>query len=187
MQENPSPDQNSLPFEPHIYTIRGHRVILDSDLARLYGVTTGQFNQALKRNFQRFPSDFAFELTRNESVNLISQFVISSLPPVTPDPNISHGGRRTLPWVFTEHGAVMAANILRGDGAVKMSVFVVRAFVRMREQIAANQDILKRLAEIDDKLLEHDDTLRDLYERLLLLLDHPPEPPEEPRRKMGFQ
>jgi hypothetical protein len=187
MQENPSPGQNSLPFEPHIYTIRGHRVILDSDLARLYGVTTGQFNQALKRNFQRFPSDFAFQVTEIEDKLLISQIVISKIPVVTDYQVERRGGRRKLPWVFTEHGAVMAANILRGDRAVRMSVFVVRAFIRMREQIAANQDIPKRLAEIDDKLLEHDDTLRDLYERLLLLLEHPPEPPEEPKRKMGFQ
>jgi hypothetical protein len=118
---------------------------------------------------------------------LISQFATSKIPLVTDYQVDGRGGRRKLPWVFTEHGAVMAANILRGDRAVRMSVFVVRAFVRMREQGAANQTILARLAEIDEKLLEHDDALRDLYERLLLLLESPPQPLAEPKRTMGFQ
>jgi hypothetical protein len=170
--EAPSP-----PVEPHLYAIRGHKVIVDADLARMYGVTTGQFNQALKRNFRRFPPDFAFQLTEDEAKVLMSQNVISKIPEVTGDQIERRGGRRKLPWAFTEHGAVMAANVLRSDRAVRMSVFVVRAFVRMREQIAANQSILARLAEIDEKLLEHDDALRDLYEKLLLML----EPPEDPR------
>jgi hypothetical protein len=96
----------------------------------------------------------------------------------------SHGGRRYLPWAFTEHGAVMAANILRSEQAVHMSVFVVRAFVRLREHIAANQAILKRLAEIDRTLLQHDSALLDLYEKLLPLLQPLPAPP---KRRSGFQ
>jgi hypothetical protein len=152
----------------------------------MYGASTGRFNEAFKRNLDRFPGDFAFQLTESEAEFLISQFATSKIQIVTDYQLDGRGGRRKLPWVFTEHGAVMAANILRGDRAVRMSVFVVRAFVRMREQIAANQSILARLAEIDDKLLEHDDALRDLYERLLLLLEHPPEPPQEPKRTMGF-
>lgn len=95
----------------------------------------------------------------------------------------SKGGRRYLPWVFTEHGALMAANVLRSDHAVQMSVFVIRAFVRMREQVAANTAILKRLAEIDQSLLEHDTALRDIYRKLLPLLEPPPDPP---RRRIGF-
>jgi hypothetical protein len=92
---------------------------------------------------------------------------------------------RYLPWAFTEHGAIMAANILRSDRAVQMSVYVVRAFVRLREQIASNQAILKRLAEIDKTLLQHDGALRDIYRKLLPLLEPPPEP--QPKRRIGFQ
>ena len=95
----------------------------------------------------------------------------------------SHGGRRYCPWAFTEHGAVMAANILRSERAVQMSVFVVRAFVRLREHVAANHAILKRLAEIDRTLLEHDTALLDVYEKLLPLLQPPP---AAPTRRIGF-
>ena len=95
----------------------------------------------------------------------------------------SHGGRRYLPWVFTEHGALMAANILRSEQAVRMSVYVIRAFVRLREELAANAAILKRLAEIDRTLLQHDAALRDIYRKLLPLLQPPPEPP---KRAIGF-
>ncbi len=180
------------PLEPLIFTARGHRVMLDADLARLYGVTTTRFNEAFKRNRERFPEDFAFQLTDTEFANLRSQFAISSLQGADPKANVSnrsqfvtgsHGGRRYLPWAFTEHGALMAANILRSERAVHMSVFVIRAFVRMREQIAANATILKRLAEIDKTLLQHDASLRDIYRKLLPLLQPPPAPP---KRRIGF-
>jgi len=179
-------------LEPLIFTIRGHRVILDADLARLYGVTTKRFNEAFKRSRQRFPDDFAFQLTASEFVNLRSQFATSRSQPIENTemlPNRSqfvtgsHGGRRYLPWAFTEHGALMAANILRSARAVHMSVFVIRAFVRLRVQIAANTAILKRLAEIDKSLLQHDAALRDIYRKLLPLLQPPPEPP---KRRIGF-
>lgn len=172
--------------------IRGHRVVLDADLARLYGVPTFRFNQAFKRNHHRFPSDFAFQLNRADLTNLRSQIVMSSSQRVDSPKysggwaqlgTTSYGGRRHLPWVFTEHGALMAANILRSQRAVQMSVFVVRAFVRLREQVAANDAILKRLAEIDKTLLEHDSALRDLYRKLLPLLQPPPEPR---KRSIGF-
>lgn len=179
--ENPNP----APSEPPLYLIRGQRIILDSDLARMYGVTTGRFNEAFKRNLERFPQDFAFQLTREELLNLISQFATSSLSSVTEEKDQGHGGRRKPPWVFNEHGALMAATILKSDQAVRMSVFVVRAFVRMREQIADNQSILKRLAEIDASLLAHDTALLDLYDKLILLLQPPPG--AKPERKMGFQ
>jgi hypothetical protein len=183
----PAPDAASSPHsaDPPLHWIRGHRVILDADLAALYGVPTYRFNEAFKRNQARFPEDFAFQLTAEEARNLRSQIAISSLPFVTE--NSEYGGRRYLPWVFTEHGAVMAANLLKSEQAVRVSVFVVRAFVRMREQIAANQAILQRLAEIDSALLEHDSALRDIYDKLLLMLepfDEPSDPP--PRRPMGF-
>lgn len=180
-------------LEPLILVIREHRVILDADLARLYGVTTKRFNEAFKRNRQRFPDDFAFQLTTAEFNNLRSQIATSSLQHAESTgvhprwPQIvttSHGGRRYCPWAFTEHGAVMAANILKSERAVQMSVFVVRAFVRLREHVAANQAILKRLAEIDRTLLEHDSALLDLYEKLLPLLQPVP---DQPTRRIGFQ
>lgn len=181
-------------LEPLILVVRNQRVILDADLARLYGVTTKAFNQAVKRNTDRFPEDFAFQLTATELKHLRSQIVISSretIEPIEGSPNRSqivtgsqkHRDPRFLPWVFTEHGAVMAANILHSERAVQMSVFVVRAFVRLREHIAANAAILKRLAEIDRTLLQHDTALLDLYEKLLPLLQPPPDPPQ---RRIGF-
>jgi hypothetical protein len=179
-------------LEPMIFTIRGHRVVLDADLARLYGASTTRFNEAFKRNRSRFPSDFTFQLTAIEFENLRSQFAISSLQasdsPRTNDNRSqvvtsSHGGRRYLPWAFTEHGALMAANILRSERAIQMSVFVVRAFVRLREHVAANTAVLRRLAEIDETLLRHDVVLRDIYQKLLPLLQPPPDPP---KRRIGF-
>ena len=180
------------PLEPLIFTTRSHRVILDLDLARLYDVTTKRLNEATKRNRGRFPADFAFRLTPVEAANLKSQFATSSLQSVDSErkermwshfATRSHGGRRYLPWAFTEHGALMAANILRSKRAVHMSIYVIRAFVRLREQIAANAAILKRLAEIDRTLLQHDASLRDIYRNLLPLLQPPPQPP---KRRIGF-
>ena len=188
-----------------IRTIRAQRVVLDADLARLYGVPTKQFNEAFKRHRVRFPKDFVFQLTRQELANLRSQFATSSLAPIhgendgaisapvlgeTQSPaghqgrvERTHGGRRYLPWAFTEHGAVMAANIVRSTKAVAMSVYVVRAFIMQREVLAANATIFKRLAEIDKSLLEHDSALQILWKRLQPLLTPPP---EKPRRKIGF-
>ncbi len=179
-------------LEPLILVVRNQRVILDADLARLYGVTTKAFNQAVKRNADRFPEDFAFQPTETELKLLRSQIVTSSseaIESTTVTQNRSqivtgsHGGRRYRPWAFTEHGAVMAANILHSEQAVQMSVFVVRAFVRLREHITANAAILKRLAEIDRTLLQHDTALLDLYEKLLPLLQPLPDPPQ---RRIGF-
>jgi hypothetical protein len=183
-------DANREPPEPLILTIRNQRVVLDSDLARLYGVKTFRFNEAFKRNRRRFPDDFAFQLTPVEVDHLRSQIAISSSQGVDSIAHISsqsamssHGGRRYLPWAFTEHGALMAANILRSERAVQMSVFVVRAFVRLREHVAANTAVMARLAEIDKTLLKHDAALRDLYRKLLPLLQPPPDPP---KRRIGF-
>jgi hypothetical protein len=160
-------------IEQRIYTIRGVRVILDSDLAALYGVPTKRLNEQYRRNRKRFPEDFAFQLTAGEADSLRSQIATSR----------SHGGRRYRPYAFTEHGALQAANILNSANAVRMSVFVIRAFVKIREQLVTNAAILKRLAEIDKTLLVHDSALRDLYQKLLPLLSPPPEPP---RRRIGF-
>lgn len=170
------------PALPPIHVIRGQRVMLDGDLARLYGVATKVFNHTIQRNAERFPRDFGFQLTREEVANLKSQIVTSSSP-TSNGPFGGHGGARKLPWAFTEHGAIMAATILRSTRAVAMSVYVVRAFVEMRETLLANAVILKRLAQIDKKLLEHDVVLQDVVEKLLPLLN-PPEPP--PKRRIGF-
>lgn len=183
---------DSAPLDPLIVRVRGQRVILDADLARLYGVTTGALNQAVKRNAERFPADFAFQLRPVDVENLKSQIVISSSQTndfINKSDNRSqpmtsyHGGSRHLPWAFTEHGALMAANVLRSAHAVQMSVFVIRAFVRLREQVAANTAIIKRMAEIDNTLLQHDTALRDIYQKLLPLLQPSPEPR---KRRIGF-
>lgn len=183
-------DLNTERLEPLIFRIRGHRVVLDTDLARLYGVNTSRFNEAFKRNRHRFPADFAFQLNTEEMDALRSQFATSK--PLTSSflkdnssqfAMSSQRGRRYLPWAFTEHGALMAANVLRTNRAVQMSVFLVRAFVRLREQLAANTAILKRLAEIDKTLVEHDAALSDLYRKLRPLLEPPADPPT---RGIGF-
>ena len=177
-------------LEPLIFVIRNHRVVLDADLARLYGVSTKRFNQSFKRNRTRFPGDFAFPITAAELDDLRSQFVTSRSQLSdslghnwSQIATSSHGGRRYLPWAFTEHGALMAANILRSERAVQMSVFLVRAFVRLREHVGANTAVLKRLAEIDRTLLRQDAALRDVYQKLLPLLQPPADPP---KRRIGF-
>ena len=155
---------------------RNERVILDKDLAKIYGVETRVLNQAVKRNRDRFPTDFVFQLTAEEaleSLRLRSQNVI-----LKPGRG-SH--RKYRPFAFTEHGALMSGTVLNSVEAVKMSLFIIRAFVKMREDIAANAAILKRLAEIDKTLLLHDAGLRDIYQKLRPLLVPPPEPPKNPK------
>jgi len=179
-------------LEPLIFFVRGSRVVLDADLARLYGVDTKRFNEAFKRNRRRFPDDFAFQLTNHEFEALKSRLASTteqaadSLRGMWSQFATTSGQRRRVthrPWAFTEHGALMAANILRSERAVQMSVFVVRAFIRLREEVAANTRVVARLAEIDKKLLQHDVALLDLYEKLEPLLQPPADPPQ---RGIGF-
>lgn len=181
------------PLETLIVTIRNQKVILDADLAQLYGASTKVLNQAVKRNKNRFPKDFYFQLTPQEHANLRSQIVTSSSQTLENKAltnlkshiaTSSHGGKRKLPYAFTEHGAIMAANVLNSQPAVAMSVSIVRAFIQMREQLSTNTTILKRLAEIDKTLFQHDTALRDLYQKLLPLLQHTL--PPAPRRKIGY-
>ena len=205
------------PIESLILTMRAQRVILDADLAELYGVSTKRFNEAFKRNRRRFSDDFCFQLTAKEFAELkakaaadSSQLAMSSSQAAeneesAPDwsqiatssaqvaenergasnwsqfvtSSRKHRGAAYRPWAFTEHGALMAANILRSERAVEMSVFV-----SFREHLAANAAILKRLSEIDKTLLEHDPALRAIWTKLQPLLAPPPEPP---RRRIGFQ
>ena len=191
MSRNTTPSGD--PTLPPIHTVRGRRIVLDSDLAALYGVPTKVFNQTIRRNANRFPADFLFQITEEEFANLKSQFVTSKpggaerlrSQIVTLETDGRGRHRKYLPWAFTEHGAIMAATILRSPRAVEMSVYVVRAFVRMREELLTNAVVLKRLAQIDKKLLEHDLVLRDIVEKLLPLLNAPTEP-EPPKRRIGF-
>ena len=188
------------PIESLILTIRGQRVILAADLAVIYGVETKRLNEQIRRNAERFPSDFMFQLSNEEFDDLKSQNVISSdgravlkSQFVTLDNSSLRSQNATLkrgrhakypPYAFSEHGAIMAANVLNSPDAVAMSVYVVRAFIQMRERLVANAAILKRLAEIDKTLLEHDQTLRGIWQKLQPLLQPPPEPP---KRRIGFQ
>jgi len=129
-------------IEKAILLIRGEKVILDSESAMLYGVTTSRLNEQVKRNQERFPVDFAFRLTKQEFTHLMSQFAISSS---------KHGGRRKLPYAFTEHGAIMAANVLSSKRAVEASVQVVRAFVKLRQMLASNAELALKLDELERK------------------------------------
>ncbi len=122
-------------IEDRIYTVRGKRVMLDADLARLYGVTTKRLNEQIRRNIERFPEDFAFQLTNHEFADLRSQNATSN------EPLPGRGGRRYQPWAFTEHGAIMAASVLNTPRAVEVSVFVVRAFVKLRELSATHKEL----------------------------------------------
>jgi hypothetical protein len=165
-----------------IHLIRGQRVMLDSDLAMIYGVTTKRLNEQLKRNRPRFPADFASQLTVQESGNLKSQIATSSLRSqfVT---SSSHGGKRKLPWVFTEHGALMLASVLNSEIAVQASVRVVRAFVRLREMVAANAQLAAKLKELERRFDSHDEAIANLFAALKQLL----EPTDAPkRREIGF-
>jgi hypothetical protein len=161
-------------IEEMIFSVRSQRVMLDADLARIYGVKTGALNQALKRNLKRFPDDFAFQLDDDESGRLMSQIVTSKK---------GRGGRRKLPWVFTEHGAIMLASVLNSERAVEMSVSVVRAFVLMREQLTANKELAQKLGELESRVSGHDEAIQNLFEAIRQLIE-PPLP--ENRRQIGF-
>ena len=168
--------------ESAIYLIRGQRVMLDSDLAAIYGVTTRRLNEQLRRNRSRFPDDFAFQLTAEEFKNMKSQIATSSLRSqfVT---SSSHGGKRKLPWVFTEHGALMLASVLNSQIAVQASVRVVRAFVRLREMVVANVQLAAKLEQIERRLDSHDEAIVELFAALKRLLESP-EPSRT--REIGF-
>ena len=179
-------EHNSLSVEGMILSVRGQKVILDSTLARLYGVETKRLNEQVRRNVDRFPSDFMFRLTAQEVTHLKSQFATSSLRDNRSQiatGSQKHRDPRFRPYAFTEHGAIMAANVLNSGQAIEMSIFVVRAFIKMREQLLKRTELEKRLAEIEKVLLSHDAGLRDLYHKIKPLLLPPPAPP---RRKIGF-
>jgi hypothetical protein len=169
-------DESLIPLERverSILILRGHRVILDSDLAALYGVETRRLNEQVGRNEARFPEDFAFQLTPEEFENLKSQFAISSG---------QWGGRRKRPYAFTEHGALMAASVLSSPKAVEMSIFVVRAFVRLRQILASNRQLAAKLNELEQRIATHDKSIVSLFQTVRSLMVVP----ERPKRRIGF-
>ena len=160
-------------IEPLIHEIRGQKVMLDSDLSALYGVSTKVLNQAVRRNIDRFPADFRFQLTKPELEILRSQIVTSS---------DGHGGRRYQPHAFTEHGVVMAASVLNSPRAVEVSVFVVRAFVKLRQLVLAHKELAGKLDQLERKVGGHDEAIKQLVAAIRQLMT----PPDPPKKEMGF-
>jgi hypothetical protein len=159
--------------DSRILVVRQQKVILDTDLAELYDVPVKRLNEQVKRNRQRFPSDFMFQLTTEEQETLRSQNATSKS---------GRGGRRYAPYAFTEHGAIMAATVLNSERAVEMSVFVVRAFVRLREMLATNEKLAAKIDELEQRLDTHDASIQDLIEAIRQMML--PEPATG--RKIGF-
>ncbi|MDO8956363.1 MAG: ORF6N domain-containing protein, partial [Deltaproteobacteria bacterium] len=157
-----------------ILLIRGKRVMLDADLARLYGVSTKRLNEQVKRNRDRFPGDFMFQLNPAEVKNLRSHFATSKR---------GRGGRRYAPYAFTEHGAIMLAAVLSTPRAMQVSVLVVRAFVRLREILTTHKALAHKLAELESKIETHDEAIRSLVSAIRQLMSAPEKPP----KKIGFQ
>jgi hypothetical protein len=149
-------------IEKRIYFVRSQRVIIDTDLATLYRVPTKVFNQAVRRNMLRFPADFMFQLTSDETDNLRSQIVTSSW-----------GGRRYLPFVFTEQGVAMLSSVLNSDRAIQVNIAIMRAFVKLRELLATHQDLAFRLEELEKKFHRHDGQIREVFNATRALLDSP--------------
>ena len=162
----------AIPVESRILVLRQQKVILDRDLAELYGVPVKRLNEQVKRNRERFPDDFMFQLTKTEETDLKSE----------PGSKPGRGGRRYAPYAFTEHGAIMAATVLNSERAVEMSVFVVRAFVRLREMMSANQQLASKIDELEQRLDTHDASIQELIEAIRELMA--PEPATG--RRIGF-
>tara|TARA_B100001964_G_scaffold191940_1_gene214467 strand:+ start:1064 stop:1597 length:534 start_codon:yes stop_codon:yes gene_type:complete len=156
-----------------ILFIRDKKVILDSDLAEIYGVTTKRLNEQVKRNQARFPEDFMFVLRKEELESLKSQFATSKKV---------RGGRRTLPFVFTEHGALMIANVLNSPIAISASIRVARAFIQMREMLTAHVDLKRKIERLEKKYESHDMQIKTVFDAIKSLL----EPPKKAKKKIGF-
>jgi hypothetical protein len=172
-------------LEETIFLIRGQKVMLDVDLAELYGVSTKVLNQAVKRNIDRFPKDFMFQLNEKEADNMRSQIVTASDlggDSRSQIATISKRNIRYLPYAFTEHGALMAASVLNSKRAVEVSVYVVRAFVRLRRMLAANKELAHKLAELEHKVASHDGTIQALVAAIRKLMTSP----ETKEKKIGF-
>ena len=175
----------TIPIDSLIHNLRGEKIILDTDLARIYGVTTKRLNEQVKRNARRFPADFTFRLSKVEWEFLTEQ--IAKSENTANRSQIATGSQkhrdpRFLPHAFTEHGALMAANVLNSAQAVEMSVLVVRAFVRMRHILAAHKELTRQLSELERKIGTHDEQIQVILEAIRQLMA----PPEPKKRKIGF-
>lgn len=155
-----------------IRVIRGEKVLLDFDLAPLYGVTTGNLNKAMRRNRERFPSDFMFQLSAAEAESLIFQFGRAK----------GRGGRRHRPYAFTEQGVAMLSSVLNSPRAVKVNIAIMRAFVKLRQTLDANRQLAQKFSELEERVEKHDDEIAAILEAIRQLMT----PPEGPRREIGF-
>jgi len=155
-----------------IRLFRGQKVLLDSDLARLYGVTTGNLNKAVNRNRERFPEDFVFQLTAEEAQNLIFQIGRSK----------GRGGRRHLPYAFTEQGVAMLSSVLQSAPAVKINIAIMRAFVKLREMLETNRELARKFLELEQRVDKHDEEITAILEAIRQLIA----PPKKARREIGF-
>ena len=178
IRKKPSPvrEPPARRIERLILEVRGQKVMLDQDLAALYGVTTGAVNQAVGRNPRRFPADFAFRLTTAEHAALLSQNVIPKTE--------GRGGRRGAPVAFTEQGVAMLSSVLRSDRAVDVNVAIMRAFVRLRGALAGHADLLRRIDAVEGRVGGHDAQLQAVFQAIRKLVDGPPVPE---RRRIGFR
>ena len=164
--------------ERKIFLIRGHKVMLDTHLAELYGVGVGRLNESVRRNTDRFPADFMFQLTSEEHENLISQFAISSL-------NSAWGGRRHSPYAFTEQGVAMLSGILRSKQAVQVNVAIMRAFVKLREMLSSHKELGQKLAQLEHRIAKHDGDIQAIFDAIRQLMA-PPSGPTRSVRRIGF-
>jgi len=185
-------DYTTVDITTLIVIVRGKRVILDLDLAGLYGTTTKRLNEQVKRNRGRFPEDFMFQLTAKEWADLTSQIAMSNAQSNRSQfatGSQRHRDPRFTPYAFTEHGALMAVNILRSERAIQMSVFVVRAFIRMRQMLIEQRGLARKLAELEEELTArldvHETAINEILGQIRRLLSPPPEP-QPPKKRIGF-
>jgi len=160
-------------IERKIYLIRGHKVMLDNDLAKLYGVTTFNLNKAVKRNLDRFPDDFMFQLNSPEFKSLRFQIGISKK---------GRGGRRYLPYAFTEQGVAMLSTVLRSKRAIQVNIAIMRVFVRLRQMLATHKELAHKLNEFERKIERHDEEIKAIFDALRQLMT----PPDKPKQRIGF-
>ncbi|TLY39718.1 MAG: ORF6N domain-containing protein [Nitrospirae bacterium] len=169
-------------IERAILLIRGHKVMLDADLAQLYGVTVGRLNEAIKRNRDRFPSDFMIQLTSDEFATVKSYRSVTNLKSQIAISSSGWGGRRHRPYAFTEQGVAMLSSVLASKRAIQVNIAIMRAFVKLREMVASHRELAAKLAELERKVGGHDTQIRSLFEAIRQLME-----PGESKRRIGFQ
>ncbi len=167
-------------IEKKIYLIRGQKVMLDSELAELYGVSTKRLNEQVRRNIKRFPEDFMFQLNDEEFNILKSQIVISSLR--SQIATSKRGGRRYLPYAFTEQGVAMLSTVLNSERAIQVNIAIMRAFVKLREILSTHKELAYKLNELERKTERHDTQIQAIFEAIRQLMT----PPEKPKHRIGF-